>query len=279
MMKSMITTWLFTTLYLGVSTAVIADEMMQPVSDIRSSDEVVDHVIWNNIPIRVVLPVGRERRIDFPVAVKIEWPDDVAHNTRNLQLRENGSIYWTADTEFERQRVNVYTFSGESYLLDVEARFDAPARTLVILDDRFDQHNNADQHELTRKTPAAANLDSVDLARFASQMLYGPRRLVKKLPGVTRVPVSTADVPLYKGGELRTSPVAQWKTAGMHSLYITAIRVTSDSLVPVTLDPRNLRGNWLNATPEHGRVNPAGDDGDTTAWYLISSRPFEEVAP
>ena len=268
-------TLLFTVLVLCICTGVLADETTRSVSDIRSPAEVVDHVIWNNIPIRVVLPVGRERRIDFPVAVKIEWPDDVARNTRNLQLRENGSIYWTADMAFDKQRVNVYTFTGESYLLDVEARIDAPARTLVVLDDRFGQHKKEEQ----RKAPATVDLDSVDLVRFASQMLFAPRRLVKKLPGVTRVPVSTEDVSLYRGGELRTSPIAQWKISGIPALYVTAIRVTSDSLTPVTLDPRNLRGDWLNATPQHGQVNAAGENGDTTAWYLVSSRPFEEAAP
>jgi len=268
-------------LYQGVSLSTsLADTPALPPPDIRSPDEVVDHVIWNNIPIRVVLPVGRERRIDFPVAVKVEWPDDVARNTRNLQLRENGSVYWTAETAFEKQRVNVYTFTGESYLLDVEARPDAPARTLVILDDRFNSNvdNNDGQHN-GQHLPAPAALDSVDLVRFVSQQLYAPRRLVKKLPGLTRVPVSTEDRPLYKGGELRTSPIAQWKTAGVPALYVTAIRVTSNSLHAVALDPRNLRGDWLNATPQHGRVHPAGDDCDTTAWYLVSSRPFEEAAP
>jgi len=264
--------------YCGIflSTAYAVETSIPP--NIQSAHEVVDHVIWKNIPIRIVLPVGRERRIDFPTAVKIEWPNDVARSTRNLQLRENGSVYWTAGNAFNRQRVNVFTFTGESYLLDVEAHPDAPARTLVILDDRFDtgDGNTEGQHTANNKS---THLDSVDLVRFASQMLYAPRRLVKKLPGVTRVPVTKEDVPLYKGGELRTSPIAQWKTSGVPALYVTAIRVTANALIPVTLNPRNLRGDWLNATPQHGRVNAAGDEGDTTAWYLMSSRPFEESVP
>ncbi|MCF6256156.1 MAG: TIGR03749 family integrating conjugative element protein [Gammaproteobacteria bacterium] len=255
---------------------VLSTAFAAPIPDIQSAHEVVDHVVWKNIPIRVVLPVGQERRIDFPVPVKIEWPNDVAQKTGNLQLRENGSVYWTAGETFDRQRVNVFTFTGESYLLDVEARHDAPARTLVILDDRFDtgKRNTTKEHH-TKSAPA--NLDSVDLVRFVSQMLYAPRRLIKQLPGVTRVPVTKEDVPLFKGGELRTSPIAQWKTPGVPALYVTAIRVTSNALIPVMLDPRHLRGDWLNATPQHGEVNAAGEDGDTTAWYLVSSRPFEET--
>jgi len=248
--------------------------------DVQSPQEIVDHVVWNNTPIRVVLPVGRERRIDFPVAVKIEWPNDVERNTRNLQLRENGSVYWTADIEFEKQRVNVFTFTGESYFLDVEARPDAPARTLVILDDRFkDEVQTSDDEGRPKAVKSAVNYDSADLVRFVAQTLYSPRRLVTPLPGVTRIPVATDEVFLYKGQTLATHPIAQWKSPGIPAMYITAVRVTANSPHPVVLDPRNLRGDFLNATPQHGQVTAAGDDGDTTAWYLVSSRPFEEVTP
>lgn len=236
-------------------------------------DEVVDHVVWKNIPIRLVLPVGRERRIDFPAKVKIEWPKSVESKTGRLQIRENGSVYWTAAEPFESQRVNVFTFTGESYLLDVEARKDASARTLVILDKRFPPA----VEKKGGKSRHATHYDGVDLVRFASQMLYAPRRVVEPLPGMVQIPVDTHDIPLYKGGDLRTSPIAQWKAPG--SLYVTAIRVTSDSLEPVTLDPRLLRGDWISATPQHGRVAESGGVGDTTAWYLVSDRPFEEAIP
>ena len=239
----------------------------------RTPREVVDHVVWKNVPIRVILPVGEERRLDFPATVKIEWPRTVEEKTRRLQIRENGSVYWTAAAPFESQRVNVMTTTGETYLLNVEARENASARTLVILDDRFPVQEAKATQKRKRKT---ASLDAVDLVRFAAQMLYGPRRVVKALPGMVQIPVDTQDLPLYKGGALRTSPIAQWKAG---ALYVTAVRVTSDSLESVELDPRLLRGDWISATPQHSWVAESGGVGDTTAWYLVSDRPFEEVAP
>lgn len=251
-----------------ITTPVMSD----PVGE-ASPREVVDHVIWKNIPIRVILPVGEERRLDFPVTVKIEWPRGVEEKTERLQIRENGSVYWTARESFEKRRVNVVTFTGETYLLDVEAIEGASARTLVILDDRFPPSGK----KKTGRARTTAAYDGVDLVRYASQMLYAPRRVVDSLPGVVQIPVSTADVPLYKGGELRTAPIAQWKAPG--SLYVTAVRVTSDSMDPVILDPRFLRGEWISATPQHGQVAESGAPDDTTAWYLVSERPFAETAP
>lgn len=264
---------LFLLLCSGVATA--ADRSVR-------SQEIIDHAVWNNIPIKVVLPVGIERRIDFPVPVKIEWPDSIRDKTRNLQLRENGSVYWTAEESFPLTRVNVFALSGESWLLDVEARPEASARTLAIVDDRFtDDRVPAAGNAAGRssKKGPAYDYDAVDLVRFAAQQLYAPRRLVKPLPGVVRVPVSTTDLPLYRGGTLRTAPIAQWKSPGVSPMFVTAVRVTAEALDAVDLDPRYLRGDWLSAAPQHGRVEPVGEAGNTTVWYLVSSRPFDEAAP
>lgn len=248
-------------------------------ASIQTASEIVDHVIWKNIPITIVLPVGVERRIDFPTAVRIEWPDTVGDKT-SLQIRENGSLYWTAAEPFSRQRVNVFSMAGpDSWLLDVEARADASPRTLVILDDRF---NDAADVGVSEPQPLSDadryRHDGVDMVRFAAQNLYAPSRLITPLAGVVRVPVTTQEVPLHRGGALRTTPITQWKSSTIPPLYVTAVRVTATATAtqPTTLDPRNLRGEWLSATPQHGQVGMAGDQDDTTVWYLVSSRPFEE---
>lgn len=247
---------------------------------IQTSSEIVDHVVWKNVPITVVLPVGVERRIDFPTAVRIEWPDGVGDKTSNLQIRENGSLYWTAAEPFSRQRVNVFSMAGpDSWLLDVEARADASPRTLVILDDRFNDASAAGVSESQPLSDADRyHHDGVDMVRFAAQNLYAPSRLITPLAGVVRVPVATQEVLLYRGGALRTAPMTQWKSSTIPPLYVTAVRVTATAMntQPTTLDPRNLRGEWLSATPQHGQVGMAGDQDDTTVWYLVSSRPFEE---
>lgn len=240
---------------------------------VASAEEIVDHLIWKNVPITVVLPVGVERRIDFPVPVKIEWTDEVSNKTRSLQIRENGSVYWVADREFTRQRVNVYSMTGESWLLDVEARHGASHRTLVVIDDRFE---DTDVSTEPSTNTSQRRYDAVDLVRFAAQNFYAPNRLVKPLPGVVRTPIDAEEVPLYRSGRVRTTPIAQWRAPGVPTMFVTAIRVQSISTTPVVLDPRNLRGQWLTATSQHNLVNPAGEVGDSTTWYLVSSRPFQE---
>jgi len=42
----------------------------------------------------------------------------------------------------------------------------------------------------------------------------------------------------------------------------------------VELQMHELRGQWLAATPQHGRLGPAGSETDTTAVYLVCAQPF-----
>lgn len=248
--------------------------------------ETVEHVVWTNTPIRLLLPVGVERRIDFPVPVRLEWPDAVRDKTENLQLRENGSIYWTAKDPFERQRVNVLTDTGYSYLLDVEAKNGASDHPMVIIDDRVSpQSSNIidDNDPASLSKPAARfyQYDYIELTRYASKNLFAPPRLAKPLPGVARVPIdSEVEYPLFKGGDLQLHPIAQWKAATMPTLYVTAMHVTSNNATSETyLNPRLLRGDLLAATPQHDYVKPKGQEGESTVWYLVTARPFQEVAP
>jgi integrating conjugative element protein (TIGR03749 family) len=247
----------------------------------QALQETVEHVVWTNAPIRVMLPVGVERRIDFPVPVKLEWPDAVRDQTSNLQIRENGSVYWTAKAPFERQRVNVLTDSGYSYLLDVEAKEGASDHPLIVIDDRIESDEGSTTEPSADTASRFYQYDYIDLTRYAAKNLFAPPRLAQPLPGVVRVPIETdVDYPLYKGGDLITRPIAQWKAATLPTLYVTAVHVASNNTSANTpLDPRHLRGELLAATPQHDFVMPKGRSGDTTVWFLVTARPFEEVAP
>ena len=115
--------------------------------------------------------------------------------------------------------------------------------------------------------------------RFAAQSVYAPLRLIKPLPGVIQMPVPEQAYLLYRGHELTIEPMAQWRSPTAPSRYVTALRVTSNSLQEVVFDPRRLRGQWLSAASQHAVIHPAGRDGDTTTWYLVSAQPFEETCP
>lgn len=233
----------------------------------------IEHIVWNKTPINIVLPVGTERRIDFPISIKLQVPASIQDKSKRIQVSESGSVYWLATKPFKSARVNAITDTGYSYILNVEARKKAPDNPIAIIDNRIKTNKNQDDVQ------SVFNYDYVDMIRFAAQSIYAPERLVKRLPGIHRVQVDTSPVLLVKGGDLITAPMAQWMASTVPSLYVTAIRVTSNSLKRIVLDPRLLRGDFLAASSQHGYVNAVGDDGDTTTWYLVSSQPFNEVAP
>lgn len=236
-----------------------------------------EHIVWDRSPIPVVLPVGRERRIDFPVPVKLVAPTVAVSASKPIQIREDGSVYWTATKAFETQRVQAITFTGYSYLLDVTAKKGGTSHPIVILDDRVPPEDEAGKTESQRRR--AYHYDAVDLTRHAAQQLYAPSRLIKPLPGVTRIPVSAGAClnRLYRFHDLSFKPVAQWQSPAIPTRYVTAVRVSSQSHREILFDPRLLRGDWLAAGAQHSVLEPAGADGDNTTWYLVSSRPFEEV--
>ena len=237
--------------------------------------ELIEHRVWNKAPIHIVLPVGKERRIDFPLSVQLQLPASIKDLSERIQITEGGSVFWIASKPFNPQRVNAITDTGYSYQLDIEARAKGHQHPIAIVDDRIP----AQQSNTTQSPEQRYDYDYVDLLRFASQSLYAPDRLIKPLPGLRRIPIETGPLSLVKGADLLTEPMAQWVAPTIPSLYVTAVRVTSNSLNKITLDPRLLRGDFLAASSQHGFVNPVGEEGTTTAWYLISAQPFDEVAP
>ncbi len=246
------------------STGIIA----QPV-------ETIEHRVWDKHPIHIVLPVGQERRIDFPLAINLQVPELVRGLSERIQITEAGSVYWIAKQPFKRQRVNAITDTGYSYILDIEAKPKGHRHPIVIVDDRIPK-SDGDSLSLTN---ANYEYDYVDLMRLAAQSIYSPNRLVKELPGVRRISVDAEALPLVRGGDLIIEPIAQWYAPTIPTLYVTALRVQSNSLDAVILDPRDLRGDLLAASSQHGYVNPVGQEGDTTAWYVVTDQPFDEVTP
>ena len=237
--------------------------------------DLLEHRVWNKSPIHIVLSVGKERRIDFPLAINLQVPSSIKMMSERIQITESGSVYWTASKSFKKQRVNAVTETGYSYILDIEARPNAHQHPIAIVDERIPK----EESNTGQSSRPAYDYDYVDLVRFAAQSVYAPDRLIKPLPGLRRVSIENDPIPLVKGSDLITEPMAQWVAPTIPSLYVTAVRITSNSLKNITLDPRLLRGDFLAASAQHARVNPAGEDGDTTTWYVISGQPFDEVSP
>ena len=79
-------------------------------------------------------------------------------------------------------------------------------------------------------------------------------------------------------GVTETSPqFACCLSKGAGELTVTAVKLKNLTAGELILDPRNLRGRWQTATFQHNLLLPQGSLRDTTAAYLISTAPFEEV--
>lgn len=213
------------------------------VSSPTWADEPVERLFWDKVPLRITLPVNRERLVHFPGEVRVGIPPQLASQLRTQS--NAGTVYWLAHAPFETQRIEVRDLAGQgSVLIDLSAQNDPdlPAPALEI--------------------------------QFRQQ-LYAPARLLKEAPGIHRVSVSLKPLThLLKGAAITATPIAGWQSGRW---YVTAVALTNTGAQFIALDPRQLRGHWRAATFQHSRLHPAGSDADTTAVYLISDRPFHEA--
>lgn len=240
----------------------------------------VEHRIWNRKPLNIILPVGQERIISFPGEVSIDVPASIKKISR-IQIRSEGSVYWIAGREFNQKRIIVKSKFGRVYLLDVSASIDAPMHPLIIIDELIDNKHKKNT-ETGQSTVAITDIktqgyDYVDLIRYAAQSIYSPKRLIKELPGITRFPVISKNLPLYRGQSLTVAPLAQWKTNSLPSLYVTALTAINTTSKLHEVDVRRIRGEWLARSAQHGAVGPKDSKTHDTTIYLISDLPFMEA--
>jgi integrating conjugative element protein (TIGR03749 family) len=241
-----------------------------------------DRVVFNQVPVRVVLRAGRERILSFPNPVTLNIPEDLQALISPLDIIGK-SIYMTPIAPFARTRVTVQDLvTGQIIPLDLQAA--SGAVTSGILDifyagdtNRTSQHGkatvNGPDADDTEHEPA---IDMVALTRYASHRLYAPQRLLTPVPGIRQVNVSTKPATgLYRGSAalLETTPIGAWRS---QDLYVTAVKFVNRGKAPVELDLNELRGHWIAATAQHVRLAGMGSEDDTTAVYLVSARPFEE---
>lgn len=242
----------------------------------------VETIIWNKEPIALHLTVDQERLMTFPAAVRVGVQDGMAGVLRAQPL--DGTVYWKATRAFPVLRVQVQEIeSGRIFLVDLKADKSATSKEPVEIAvstanlSATSPTRESDGASRTHAPPTGGQIGYVKLTRFASHQLYAPTRLAISEAGIWPVPLRTeGPVRLLIGrnaGAVEAVVIAAWRSA---NYYVTAVRLRNTGRSAVTIDPRDLRGRWLAATSQHGRLLPAGDEADTSALYLISSRSFEE---
>ena len=227
------------------------------------------------------LPLDQERLVTLPAPAALHVPSDMAQVARIEAI--DRTLYITALKPFTPIRIVAELIdSGQQIPFDLVAGDDTadPLSELeVCVDDpnapsasQVAESDGEDADGASAAPMQQAQIDMVDLTRHAARQLYAPRRLAWATPGVSQVAVATDPAPgLIRGADVEAVPMGQWRGG---SLYVTAVRITNKSRYPLELPLEDFRGQWLAVTAQHGRIGPAGSETDTTAVYLVCSRPF-----
>jgi len=235
----------------------------------------IERAVFAREPVRVDLQVGQERLITLPAEALLHVPADMEAVARLESI--GGTIYATALVPFTPIRIFAELVdSGQQIPIDLVAQ----AASKATADSAKGELQVSVLEPATVPYPTAAAAvaeppaaDMVELTRHAARQLYAPRRLATAMPGISQVAVSTQVVPgLLRGAHVEAAPLGQWRSAG---LFVTAVRVTNLSRFALEIPLESIRGRWIAATAQHGRIGPAGSDTDTTAVYLVCERSFE----
>lgn len=238
----------------------------------------VERAVFRNEPVRVNLAVGEERLVTLPAPATLSVPTDIEHVARVEII--GPTLYVTALTPFHKIRIVAELLdSGQQIPMDFVAGLDGksalPELEVAVLapDTQSGKTGATTQSESGDTAAEQTSADMVQLTRHAARQLYAPRRLAWAAPGVNQVDVAMKHVPtLIRGVNAEVVPLGQWKSG---PLYVTAVRVTNKSAYPLEIPLEQLRGRWISATAQHGRVGPVGSETDTTAIYLVCDRTFE----
>lgn len=262
----------------GVRTARAAAQRatLRPVAPLPAAGP-VERAVFAREPVRVQLQVGRERLITLPSDALLHVPDDMEAVARLESI--GGTIYATALVPFTAIRIVAELVdSGQQIPIDLLAanttKPDGELQVAVMEPPTVPNPMAGGTGAASQgSTPAADPVaDMVQLTRHAARQLYAPRRLANGSPGVSQVAVDLEPVPgLLRGVNVVAQPLGQWKSG---NLYVTAVRITNQSRFALELPLESVRGRWISATAQHGRIGAAGTDTDTTALYLVCDRSF-----
>jgi integrating conjugative element protein (TIGR03749 family) len=237
---------------------------------------------YENIPVTIELRQGEERTIHFGDHVQVGM-------TKGQQLKKlfrvqsaQGAIHLLPYQPFDKQRIQVKRLDGRVVLLDLiaakENKNASPMEDVRIYLSSEDTVENSLGDEGDSIEPEAPIITPVDLTRFASQLLYGPSRLHKDVPGITETTLGVGGaIRLFKGAnkyKTISKPVIAYQGGGY---FLAGIHIKNISAEKVTLNYLELNVPFSHATFQHHSLNRNGSPGDSTVLYLISEIPLKEV--
>lgn len=233
-------------------------------------DPDTERVVYQLAPVRIPLPIGRERTVSLPGPFALHAPEGFDALVRS-QIIER-TAYLKGLSPFGSVRVVAEDLAtGRQIPMDLVSVPDdgSPQRPMEVFAPVHPQEG-ASGNAGDRGAP---QLDMVALTRHAAQSLYAPRRLIPSTPAVRQVPVNPAPVDgLYREWRVETVPIGAWRSG---DLYVTAVRFTNTGNQAIDLDLQEVRGRWLAATAQHTRLLASDPAWRTTTVYLVCDRPFD----
>ncbi len=253
----------------------------------------VEILRWERLPLAVPLYVGQERIIFMDQNVRIGLPRSLTDKLRVQSA--GGAIYLRAKESIEPTRLQLQNANtGEIILVDIaatEAPKDQPPLepAKIVEGETSPARYGASSARPTQK-PVASSVASakssdeddepqdvvkrdtpvpVVLTRYAAQMLYAPLRTVEAVDGISQVKV---DRRLNLSTLLPTAPVeatslGAWR---LDDFWVTAVKLRNQTTQRLTMDPRELMGEFVTAAFQHPFLGPRGDASDTTTLYVVT---------
>ncbi|MDP1574351.1 MAG: TIGR03749 family integrating conjugative element protein [Coxiellaceae bacterium] len=254
----------------GVSYALSPDSAV--FSNISNHSD--EHIVWKRAPIKITLPVGKERFVTFPKEVQFGYNTNLLPSSILHVENDNQTLYLYAKKSFATQRTEAKLSNGEIVLLDINAKNKADDNPIdIVLPKAVKTVDGGVSQDVGQ-----SSVNYVTLTRFAVQKLYAPQRLLKESMSITRFPMNTKhSVALFYDGSVSAMPLASWRGG---DYYVTALLIKNLLNQPLRLDPRLLCGDWKTATfyPQTtlaARATPINQD--TSTLFLVSNRPFSQA--
>ncbi len=251
-------------------------------SGLASSAHAVEILRWERLPLAVPLQVGQERVVFINRNVRVGVPASIGSRLRVQSAA--GAIYLKASEPIEPTRLQLQDAdSGTLILLDIvaeAAKADQPPLEPVRIvegetapvrygDLSAVSGEDSSKDDSTPSRPVRETPIPVVLTRYASQNLYAPLRTVEPAAGITRATIrrNLALTSLMPTQPIRAQVLAGWR---LDDFWVTAVRLANRSNRWITLDPRDLQGDFATGTFQHDALGPAGTPDDTTVVYLVT---------
>jgi integrating conjugative element protein (TIGR03749 family) len=252
------------------------------VADVKA----VELLQWDRIPMAIPLIVGQERIVFVDQNVRVGMPPQLVGLLRVQST--GGAVYLLASQEIPPTRLQLQNVAtGEIMLVDIAATPAAegqpklePAKIVASTAPSTYYGDTTSARAPTKRSATSEEEDvppvprhetpaPVALTRYAAQMLYAPLRTVEPVAGISQVRVDRSlDLStLLPVLPVEASVLGAWR---LDNNYVTAVKLRNLSAQQLTMNAKELMGNFTTATFQHQYLGARGNASDTTTLYLVT---------